>query len=284
MIAIKNPMNVPKLFLSVFSVSLLASVVWLQQSSSTAPSAPDLSSAPRVATHQTAQANPISARLDDADRHSLESQVRRDQFAAEPDSGGALRARNQAQQMALSFASDGIGVFQAETEVPTAGLSQVSMTLRGYVYDGSMMSVTPVTPVADKNRIEYRRGDLLEWYVNDERGLEQGFTLMQRPAPTGIGSPSPRGEGQGERSVGQSKRVGVVGSVVSPHPSPLPRGEGVDIFRRGRERSYGWESVFPLLGERVRVRGKGALGKASAWEWSGASFPLTPALSPGERE
>ena len=220
-------MNVPKLFLSVFSVSLLASVVWLQQSSSTAPSAPDLSSAPRVATNQTAQANPASARLDEADRHSLESQVRRDQFAAEPDSGGALRARNQAQQMALSFTSDGIGVIQEESEVPTAGLSQVRMTLRGYGFDGAMMSVTPVTPVADKNRIEYRRGDLLEWYVNDEHGLEQGFTLMKRPAPTGIGIPSPRGEGQGERSVGQSKRVGVVGSVVSPHPSPLPRGEGV---------------------------------------------------------
>ena len=49
---------------------------------------------------------------------------------------------------------------------------------------------------------------------------------MKRPAPTGISLPSPRGEGQGERSVGQSKRVGVVGSVVSPHPSPLARGEG----------------------------------------------------------
>ena len=35
--------------------------------------------------------------------------------------------------------------------------------------------------VATDNRIEYRRGDLVEWYVNDRRGLEQGFTLSQRP-------------------------------------------------------------------------------------------------------
>ncbi len=244
-------MNVPKLFLSVSAVALFASVVWLQQSSSTAPSDPELSPAPRVATHQPAQANPTPASVDDADRHSIESQVRRDQFAAEPDSGGALRARNQSQQFGLSFDAGSIGVIQEESEVPTVS-GPLRMTLRGYGYDGVMMSVTPVTPVAMKNRIEYRRGDLLEWYVNDERGLEQGFTLMKRPAATGIGLPSPRGEGhflpwkrtrlrlgigipsprgegqgEGKGSVGQSKRVGVVGSVVPPHPSPLPRGEGV---------------------------------------------------------
>jgi hypothetical protein len=29
--------------------------------------------------------------------------------------------------------------------------------------------------------VEYRRGDITEWYVNDERGLEQGFTVRRRP-------------------------------------------------------------------------------------------------------
>ena len=147
--------------------------------------------------------------------------TRRGRYAAAHTGENALRARNDAQQMALSFASDGIGVFQEESEVP-AVRGPLRMTLRGYGYDGALLPVTPVTPVAVKNRIEYRRGDLLEWYVNDEHGLEQGFTLMARPAPTGIGLPSPRGEGQGEGkgSIGQSKRVGVVGSVVPPHPSP----------------------------------------------------------------
>jgi hypothetical protein len=31
------------------------------------------------------------------------------------------------------------------------------------------------------NRIEYQRGELAEWYVNDAHGLEQGFTLARRP-------------------------------------------------------------------------------------------------------
>ena len=32
-----------------------------------------------------------------------------------------------------------------------------------------------------RNRIEYRRGALTEWYVNGPLGLEQGFTLRARP-------------------------------------------------------------------------------------------------------
>ena len=35
--------------------------------------------------------------------------------------------------------------------------------------------------VSEGNRIEYRHGDIVEWYVNDHRGLEQGFTLYSRP-------------------------------------------------------------------------------------------------------
>ena len=37
------------------------------------------------------------------------------------------------------------------------------------------------TPTVSGNRVEYQRGDLSEWYVNDSRGLEQGFTLARRP-------------------------------------------------------------------------------------------------------
>lgn len=34
---------------------------------------------------------------------------------------------------------------------------------------------------ASANRIEYRRGALTEWYINDEQDLEQGFTLTAPP-------------------------------------------------------------------------------------------------------
>jgi len=45
---------------------------------------------------------------------------------------------------------------------------------------------------ATANRVEYRRqGGLVEWYVNDSRGLEQGFTIASSPSPL-------VGEGWGE--------------------------------------------------------------------------------------
>ena len=41
-------------------------------------------------------------------------------------------------------------------------------------------------PTATKNRVEYRRGALTEWYVNGPLGLEQGFTLAAPPAKRDI--------------------------------------------------------------------------------------------------
>ncbi|HLZ39849.1 MAG TPA: FG-GAP repeat protein [Candidatus Sulfotelmatobacter sp.] len=38
-----------------------------------------------------------------------------------------------------------------------------------------------VAPVGRENRVEYRRGPVSEWYVNGPLGLEQGFTLTERP-------------------------------------------------------------------------------------------------------
>ncbi|MDL1960780.1 MAG: hypothetical protein LWX01_03635, partial [Deltaproteobacteria bacterium] len=36
--------------------------------------------------------------------------------------------------------------------------------------------------ITKDNSIEYHRGDMVEWYINDHRGLEQGFTLKARPS------------------------------------------------------------------------------------------------------
>lgn len=37
----------------------------------------------------------------------------------------------------------------------------------------------------EKNRLFYDRGALTEWYINDEQGLEQGFTVTRRPPGRG---------------------------------------------------------------------------------------------------
>jgi hypothetical protein len=56
-----------------------------------------------------------------------------------------------------------------------------------------MEAVPPATIEVEENLIEYRRSDLVsgpglvsgsglvEWYRNDEKGLQQGFTLLSPP-------------------------------------------------------------------------------------------------------
>jgi hypothetical protein len=39
--------------------------------------------------------------------------------------------------------------------------------------------------VVEANRVEYQWGALTEWYVNDERGLEQCFMLSSPPQSVG---------------------------------------------------------------------------------------------------
>jgi hypothetical protein len=59
------------------------------------------------------------------------------------------------------------------------------MTLRRFDYKGAMRTGEKAERVADGNRMEYRRGDLVEWYINDGRGLEQGFTIAAPPGKQG---------------------------------------------------------------------------------------------------
>ena len=48
-----------------------------------------------------------------------------------------------------------------------------------------MQPVTSAAPLADGAKTIFRRGSLTEWYVNDDRGVEQGFTLRERPSGHG---------------------------------------------------------------------------------------------------
>ncbi|HZW10647.1 MAG TPA: FG-GAP-like repeat-containing protein, partial [Phycisphaerales bacterium] len=50
-------------------------------------------------------------------------------------------------------------------------------------------SVTGVEPVPNGNRVEYERPGIVEWYINGERGLEQGFTITAPPISGDPGEP-----------------------------------------------------------------------------------------------
>jgi hypothetical protein len=99
----------------------------------------------------------------------------------------AYQAPNRAHNLRTYFAPEGVRViprvFEGETPPWEWGL-----TLTGYGYAGEIQPVGAATLHSEANRIEYRRDLLTEWYVNDERGLEQGFTLHAPPQPAGEGS------------------------------------------------------------------------------------------------
>jgi hypothetical protein len=56
------------------------------------------------------------------------------------------------------------------------------MTLRSYGYGRHQAAVEAAAPIAIRNRAEFRRGPLTEWYVNGPMGIEQGFTLLRPPS------------------------------------------------------------------------------------------------------
>jgi hypothetical protein len=83
------------------------------------------------------------------------------------------QAPNRAHNLRTCFTSDGVRV------TPRSGKAQWrwGLALRGYGDAGRLRSPAAAHPQARGNRVEYDRGVLTEWYVNDPRGLEQGFTL-----------------------------------------------------------------------------------------------------------
>jgi len=92
------------------------------------------------------------------------------------------RAPNPRRGMETRFGARGITVVPAES---VQGSWSFALTLSGYGRSGEVRPVREAELVALGNRAEYRRGALVEWYVNDARGLEQGFTLLEPPQPGG---------------------------------------------------------------------------------------------------
>jgi len=92
------------------------------------------------------------------------------EYYARPASGG-FEASSRG--LAARFISTGIEV--------SSGSAHWGLTLRGYGHGDALRKATPVAPQSTKNRVEYRRGAITEWYVNGPMGLEQGFTISQQP-------------------------------------------------------------------------------------------------------
>jgi len=86
---------------------------------------------------------------------------------------GTYRGQNAAQQLSVEFDHSEVRLNHAD--------GSVNFHLTGYGYGDRLQTPAPATLSANGNRMEYRRGELTEWYLNGSQGLEQGFTLTRRP-------------------------------------------------------------------------------------------------------
>ncbi len=91
---------------------------------------------------------------------------------------GGFQARNRGQQWLTRF--DGRGF----TVEPDSGGWTWGLELRSYgVGDNAHVVARPLRTNAEGQRVAYAWDDALEeWYVNDGRGLEHGYTVRARPA------------------------------------------------------------------------------------------------------
>jgi hypothetical protein len=84
-----------------------------------------------------------------------------------------FRADNQQHALSVEFTSEGV---QMRTATARWGFA-----LEGYGYGNTLLEARGTAPRASRNRVEYRRSAITEWYTNGPLGLEQGFTLEEPP-------------------------------------------------------------------------------------------------------
>jgi len=99
----------------------------------------------------------------------------------------SYQSPNRVQNLRTYFSQNGpIVIPRIWVEVIDTPPWRVDITLSTWGRTGMLDAVPEaVLEAAQKedatNRIDYQRGQLTEWYVNDENGLEQGFTLASSP-------------------------------------------------------------------------------------------------------
>lgn len=90
---------------------------------------------------------------------------------------GAL-ADNRRHGLRAALGSDGVQV------VPLAGEAAWDLVLRpvGWGVPGELTPLEPGEPTVTADELSIARGPVEEWWVNEPRGLEQGFTVAHPPA------------------------------------------------------------------------------------------------------
>ncbi|MCP4535514.1 MAG: hypothetical protein GY832_00035, partial [Chloroflexi bacterium] len=120
----------------------------------------------------------------------VQEHLRRESYKLSPDQTGQ-RGYNRAHNFVLSFEASGLRLSAGDAgENPRTDQEKEQtswhweLRLMGYGYVGDARPVRgPLQTTTQGNRFEYRYpSGIVEWYVNDARGLEHGFTLPTPPS------------------------------------------------------------------------------------------------------
>ena len=128
-------------------------------------------------TQQLTSPEQVPEGLAKSDWQSIRAAYEAGRHAFQPVEGG-WQARNPGQQWTTKF--DGRG-FVAE---PRGGGWQWGLELQSYGFGENQQAIggTPAVKAAGQ-RLSYEwDATVQEWFVNDARGLEHGFTVKERPA------------------------------------------------------------------------------------------------------
>ncbi len=152
---------------------------------------------------------------------------------------GEFALRDTHGKTLATFGSDGVGI-------RIAGV-QLGLRVTGYGYNERMFGVGREAPRARANRVTYGHGPLAEWYAAEPDGIEQGFTLVDRPG--------------GSRSGWLTLAMRVSGA----HAMLSPRGDAIILGGAHSAVSYGalaatdsrgrrLETTLTLAGDVIRLR------------------------------
>jgi hypothetical protein len=131
-------------------------------------------------SHEAADATRLSD-LPLSLQYTVSEAMGRNQSAYHPErQPDGLLAATPAQGYSTHFGVEGMTL--------SVGQSRLQMQLTGLGYGERLTPVAAALPTGRDNRVQYRRGNVTEWYVNGPLGLQQGFTLEERPDLTGFGN------------------------------------------------------------------------------------------------
>ena len=109
-----------------------------------------------------------------------------EEYGLVPEADGSWRAESSAQGMSASFTPSGLEVSGADEDGERWTLG---LRLESWGRGSRLTRAAEGSCEASGRRMEIRREGLIEWYVNGERGVEQGFTIASAPEAPGTGEP-----------------------------------------------------------------------------------------------